>query len=182
MYSSSTMRRLESCLLHIGLLCSSLLPMAPRHFPNMDKKLRLLPIFWTLSALLSLKLFSVGIAGRGGPFVVGLGVWAWVSNMFSSLMTNSLAFGVRRLRLRMTPSLEFSFLFSSPEVFDWFSISPSSVVPLVARNSSAIPTKRTTPRSGVTPRDSLMNAWMRAALRLFVVGWIWDGRAVMVKI
>lgn len=152
------------------------------HFPNIAKKLRLLPILCTFSALLSIELFSVGMAGIGGLFnggVTGIPLFAWG---LTSRNGSSFGFAVLRLRLLMVPSREFSFPFSSLDVLLRPSISPSTVVPLVARYSSAIPTKRITPRLGETPMASLIKDWMRAALRLLVVGWIWDGRAVNVRI
>ena len=60
--------------------------------------------------------------------------------------------------------------------------SPRIVVPFVAKSSSAIPAKRTTPRDGWTPRLSCKKFWTSAAFRLLVVGWIWEGKAVMVRI
>ena len=83
----------------------------------------------------------------------------------------------RLLLLPITPSA-----FSSSDVLLSRSISPRTVLPFVARCSSAIGTKRTTPRSVVTPRASVMNVCSRAVLRLFVVDWICDGRAVNVRI
>ena len=62
-----------------------------------------------------------------------------------------------------------------------FSISPSMVMPLMARLSSWIGTNLMMPRSGVTPIDSHMNCCIRAALRLFVVGCSCTGKALMVR-
>lgn len=62
-----------------------------------------------------------------------------------------------------------------------FSICPKTVVPLKARFSSGIPTNRTTPLVAATPSDSATKACIRAALRLFVVGRIWEGKALIVR-
>lgn len=133
-------------------------PIHSDYFPNMARKLRLLPILCTFSAFLSIELFSVGMGGTGGLFMGGVGGITLFPGGLTSLSGRSLGFGVLRLRLLIVPSREFSFLFSSPELLLRFSISPSTVVPLVARYSSAMPTKRTTPRSGDTPRASLIKA------------------------
>lgn len=128
------------------------------HFPNMAKKLRLLPILCTFSAFLSNELFSVGMAGIGGLFDGGVMGAPLFSSGLTSRNGSPFGFGVLRLRLLIVPSREFSFLFSSLDDLLRPSISPSTVVPFVARYSSAIPTKRTTPRLGETPIASLMKA------------------------
>lgn len=63
-----------------------------------------------------------------------------------------------------------------------FSICPKTVVPLKARFSSGMPTNRTTPLVAATPIESVIKACTRAALRLFVVGRTWDGKALIVRI
>lgn len=61
------------------------------------------------------------------------------------------------------------------------SMSPSMVMPFIARLSSWMATNLIIPRSGVTPIDSHMKFWIRAALRLLVVGCNWTGRAFTVR-
>jgi hypothetical protein len=58
-------------------------------------------------------------------------------------------------------------------------MSPAIVVPLVANFSSSTAAKRTTPLSLGTLSASAINACMRYALRVFVVGWTSLGIAVM---
>lgn len=152
-------------------------------FPKMAKKLFLLLIFCTFFAFLSNGLNSVGMGGIAGLSSDGLSIPSPDREPVSSRSGSS--FGlccVLRVRVLVLAFRKWlSTGLSSLEVLLRFSISPSIVVPLVARNSSAMPTKRTTPRSGDTPRQSDMKFWISAALRLLVVGWIWDGRAVRVK-
>ena len=62
-----------------------------------------------------------------------------------------------------------------------FSICPKTVVPLNARFSSGMPRNRTTPLVAATPRESAIKACIRAALRLFVVGRICEGKALTVR-
>ncbi len=165
----------------------------------MDRKLFLRPIFFcTVSAFLSIALFSVGIAGIagiagiGGLFSGGLGGFSAVCGRLVSCMASSLGFGAFRLRPlprvialgrlvsdeTVLGRLESATL-SSPLV-KW-SISPRTVMPFVPRYSSPMPINLTTPLSADTPSESVMKAWIRAVFRLFVTGWICEGRAVMVK-
>ena len=62
-----------------------------------------------------------------------------------------------------------------------FSICPKTVVPLKARFSSGMLINRTTPLVAATPSESTMKAWIRAALRLFVVGRTCEGNALIVR-
>ena len=71
--------------------------------------------------------------------------------------------------------------FSLLGVFCRFSICPKTVVPLKARFSSGMLMKRTTPLVAATPSESAIKAWIKAALRLFVVGRTWVGKALMVR-
>lgn len=157
--------------------------------PNILKKLFRRPIpFCALSALRSRTLFPIGNAGKlglvsGGLIGVGLGArlvfrLVILERVFPSfsLSGRSRGFMDRRLFVRPTRSLG-----SSSEDRLSRSISPNTVFPPVARHSSAIGTKRTTPRSEPTPRASVMNVERRAALRLLVVDWRAEGRAVRVR-
>ena len=158
--------------------------------PNILKKLFLRPIpFCIFSALRSSVLNPAGNAGKLGLVSGGLiGVGLAARLVFRliildrgcpsfSLSGRSRGFMERRLLLRGTKSLG-----SSSEDLLRRSISPSTVFPPVARHSSAIGTKRTTPRSDFTPRASVMNVERRAALRLLVVDCRAEGRAVRVRI
>ena len=152
-------------------------------FPNIDRKLRLLPIFCTFSALRSRGDFSVGIAGSEGLVKAGLRGAGLVTfepglELVRLCRLRSFGFAFTDLRLLILPIAD-SGLVSSSEFFP--SISPSMVVPFVARYSSPTPTNLTTPRSCSTPSECNKKSWRRAALRLFVVGWIDVGRAVMVR-
>lgn len=66
-------------------------------------------------------------------------------------------------------------------LFSMRSISPKTVVPFVARFSSAMGWNRRMPLSGGTARISAMKDWIKAELRLLVTGCNWEGRAVMVR-
>ena len=68
------------------------------------------------------------------------------------------------------------------EDFCRFSICPKTVVPLNARFSSGMLTNRTTPLVAATPSESARNAWIKAALRLLVVGRSCEGKAVTVRV
>ncbi len=158
-------------------------------FPaNIAKKLRLLPILCTFSAFLSSGLGSSGIAGIGGLFSDGLfngGLMTLLSLVAGRVsgICNLSGFDDLRLRpRRRVPDRCAPFAPSSLDSLLRFSMSPKTVLPFVARYSSEMPTKRTTPLSGVTPRESAMNVCIITAFRLLVVGWIWEGRAVMVII
>ena len=61
------------------------------------------------------------------------------------------------------------------------SIDPRTVVPFIARFSSAMDSKRTTPRSGGTLSMSEMKDWICAACSLFVSARNSDGTAEMVR-
>ena len=143
---------------------------AHHDFPNKAIKLRRLPIFFTLSVLILRWLCFADRWGGEGVCNGGVKEPAPGFNPFPSCNTRPCGLGVRRLRLRIVLNRELSVRLSSLDVFPRFSISPSTVVPLVARNSSGIPTNRTTPRSGGTPKESIMKFWIRAAFLLFVVG------------
>lgn len=62
-----------------------------------------------------------------------------------------------------------------------FSICPETVVPLKARFSSDMATKRTTPLVAATASESAIKACIKAALRLFVVGRTCEGKALIVR-
>ena len=155
------------------------------YLPNMAMKLLLLPIFCTFCAFLSNELGSDGMGGIAGLANGELGVLLLVFGRLSSISGSSVGLCCAFLRFRPLEAVDLecaSVALSSLEILLRFSISPSTVVPLVARYSSATPTNRTTPRSGDTPSESAMKFWIRAALRLLVVGWICDGSAVRVRI
>lgn len=146
----------------------------------MERKLLLRPIFCTFAAFLSSALFSVGAAGIGGLFNGGLGAFSAIAGGLPSCIVISLGLGAFLLRpLRIVFDLVVSPPLSSP--LDVLSISPRTVTPFVPRYSSPMPTNLTTPLSAETPRESVMKAWTRAVLRLFVTGWSCDGKAVMVR-
>jgi len=157
--------------------------------PNSEKKLFLLPIVCTVSAFLSRALCWIGIAGSEGLLKEGL-----LKEGLEGCGLVTLALSLELLRDRRRRSLGLtdpfrllvlpiavSGLLSSSEFLPKASISPNIVLPFVARYSSPTPTKRTMPRSRATPNESVMKLCRRAALRLFVVGWIAEGRAVMVR-
>lgn len=169
------------------------------HFPNKAKKLFRFPsLFGTFSRLLSSNWFADSIdiepCGTDGFLLFLLdGRGLSVSSADSAPSSEApcsrrgVSFGfscvLRLARPLIAPCLDWlSTALSSLEFLLRFSISPSIVTPLVARYSSATPMKRTMPRSGGTPRDSPMKFWMSAAFRLFVVGCICEGRAVIVRI
>lgn len=141
----------------------------PHAFPNKAIKLRRLPIFFTFSALISRWLLFIAIVGNGGLSSGGVGGFAPNFEPFPSPSPSPCGLDARRPRLRIVLSRELSVRLSSLEVFLKFSISPSTVIPLVAKYSSGIPTNRTTPRSDGTPRASIIKFWIRAAFLLFVV-------------
>lgn len=152
--------------------------------PNIDMKLLLLPIVCTFSAFLSRGLFWVGIAGSEGLVKAGLkgGGLVTLALSLELLRARSVrSLGLTDLLLLVLP-IAVSGPSSSSEFLRKASISPNIVLPFVARYSSPTPTKRTMPRSGATPNESVMKLCRRAALRLFVVGWTAEGRAVMVRI
>lgn len=136
-------------------------------------------------------LFSTGSAGKlglvsGGLIRAGLAVrlvfllialdLVFVVSLLSCIGRSFGLIDRRDLLRPMTLSA-----FSSSDVLLSRSISPRTVLPFVARCSSAMGTKRTTPRSDVTPSASVMNVCKRAEFRLLVVDWIWEGRAVRVR-
>lgn len=65
--------------------------------------------------------------------------------------------------------------------FSCLSISPAIVVPFVAKFSSGIDVNFTIPRSEGTDSMSAMNDWIRAAFLLFIIGPIWLGTVVTVR-
>ena len=158
--------------------------------PKILKKLfrRPIPFCCIFSALRSSTLFPIGNAGRlglvsGGLIGVGLAArlvfrLTILERGFASFSLSGRSRGLmdRRLFVRGTRSLG-----SSSEDLLRRSISPSTVFPPVARHSSAIGTKRMTPRSDLTPRASVMNEERRAALRLLVVDCRAEGTAVRVR-
>ncbi len=147
------------------------MPDAPLYFPNRAIKLCRLPIFGPFSILISKKLFFFpSELGREWLSTGGEGDLTPEFASFPSPALDSGGLDVRRPRVRMVLNRELSVRLCSLDVFRRFSISLSTVIPLVARYSSAMPTNRTTPRSAGTPRTSIMKFWMRAAFRLFVVG------------
>ena len=71
---------------------------------------------------------------------------------------------------------------SSEASFSRSSTSPAMVLPFVARFSSLVGMNLSNPRSGVTPKASSIVFCNMAAFRLFVTGWSWQWRAVMLNI
>lgn len=139
---------------------------------NIARKLLLLPILCTLAALTSSGL-DASVLGIGGLFNGGLVAMLSLVPGRESGICNFSAFDDLRLRPRRTvPDLCAPFPPSSPDSLLRFSMSPKTVLPFVAKYSSAIPTKRMTPLSGVTPSESAMNVCIMTAFRLLVVGWI----------
>lgn len=168
------------------------------HFPNKARKLFLFPsLFGTFSRLLSSNRFadSIDIEPRGTDCFLlflldgrGLSVSSADSapSSYAPCSRSGVSFGFSWALRPARPLIALCFdwlsaALSSLEFLLRFSISPSIVTPFVARYSSATPTKRRMPRSGGTPNDSPMKFWISAAFRLFVVGCIWEGRAVIVS-
>jgi len=152
--------------------------------PNSEKKLFLLPIVCIVSAFLSRALCWIGIAGSEGLLkegLVGCGLVTLTLVLELFRVRSDRSFGLTDLLRLLVLPIAVSGLLSSSEFLLKASISPNIVLPFVARYSSPTPTKRTMPRSRATPSESVKKLCRRAALRLFVVGWIAEGRAVMVR-
>lgn len=120
------------------------------------------------------------MAGIGGLCNVGLGILSLVPGRLLSWRLSFSGFDDLRLRPRRSVFDRLVSVVSSLDSLLKLSISPCTVLPLVARYSSDIPTKRMIPRSGVTPSSSDMKVCIITAFRLLVTGCIWEGRAVMV--
>ena len=148
-------------------------------------KLLLFPNFWTFSAFRSIALFCKGIAGSIGLCSgAGLATLVIGTDCVPCLRGKSLGFPCACLRLGVFcgKGLKATALWlSMPWNFWRFSIWPSTVVPLKARSWSGTPVNFMTPRAGATPKPSARKAWSSAALRLFVVGRSWEGRALIVR-
>ena len=166
---------------------------AHHDFPNIAAtKLFLRPIFCTFSALRSVGLFRLGIAGKGG---VSRSLNGGVCDP-SSLCVGNSCFSDFKLCLRLDLRGDVFVFFEDCVLRDRFrwrltllsvvsfsksSIQPVMVLPSVARLSSEIAMNLMIPRFAGTPRPSSIALASRDALRLFVTGCNCDPRAVMVS-
>lgn len=151
-------------------------------------KLFLRPIFCAFSALRSIGLFSLGIAGSGGVSRsrsldggVGEPCSLCVGRVFLAPRNDFM------LCLRLLFAVLLDKLLWRLELFSVFSFSSSSISPVivllsVARLSSDMAKNLITPRFGLTPRPSSIAFASKFALRLFVTGWSCELRAVMVSV
>jgi hypothetical protein len=157
--------------------------------PKMDAiKLFLRPILCAFSALWSIGLFSLGIAGSGGVTRshslsggVGEPCSLCVGRGFL-VVRNDIMLCLRLVFVVFLDKLFCGLGLFSVRPFSSSSISPVIVLPSVARLSSDIAMNLITPRLGATPRPSSIALPSKAAFRLFVAGWTCEFTAVMVSV
>lgn len=132
------------------------------------------PFFAALSFSLRPKSNVIGLGGGGLAASRALASDSLRCRVDFGLLAKDFLELLVKIRLRVPP-------FSSTWRLSSFSISPSTVLPLIARFSSAIGVYLIIPRSAVTPIASAMNDCTRAVLRLLVAACTCDGRAEMVR-
>lgn len=148
------------------------------------------PILCIFSDFRSKVLFSVGMVGIVGTAGTVDGSCGPKLRALAGGVIYSSCVGSGLLILRFRSDLVLCLFFPRDRVllileassecsFSRSSISPATVLLLVAKFSSAMGRNRISPRSGTTPNASSIAFCSRAAFRLFVTGCSWHWRAVM---